>query len=88
MCPPATIQLSGEDRVAIVKELFRNAKEDELTLYPSLLAEGNFASAAFEKKKNRNNADQLSKEARMIKYFAPSSVGAAALNIHSPAQTK
>ncbi|VDO76423.1 unnamed protein product [Haemonchus placei] len=41
-----TSPITSEQRVAIVKNLFRNAKEDELAVYASLLAEGNFARLA------------------------------------------
>ncbi|XGW08233.1 hypothetical protein V3C99_010944 [Haemonchus contortus] len=41
-----TSPIPSEQRVAIVKNLFRNAKEDELAVYASLLAEGNFARLA------------------------------------------
>ncbi|KAL6735841.1 hypothetical protein Aduo_006248 [Ancylostoma duodenale] len=51
-----TTPISSEERVAIVRNLFRNADEKELATYASLLAEGNFARLAeLEKRKSANS---------------------------------
>ncbi|KAK6020026.1 hypothetical protein OSTOST_14326, partial [Ostertagia ostertagi] len=40
----ASTPITSEERVAIVRNLFRNATENELAVYASLLAEGKFCS--------------------------------------------
>ncbi|KAK6737543.1 hypothetical protein RB195_019942 [Necator americanus] len=51
-----TTQIPSKERMAIVRNLLRNARENELRIYASLLADGNFARLAeLEKIKNANN---------------------------------
>ncbi|WKX97763.1 hypothetical protein Q1695_013438 [Nippostrongylus brasiliensis] len=83
-----TSPITSEQRVAIVRNLFKDAKESDLAVYASLIAEGNFARLAeLEKEKNTAavggsmkhirdviKATLLSKDQKAIDFLIPSAV--------------
>ncbi|WKX97762.1 hypothetical protein Q1695_013438 [Nippostrongylus brasiliensis] len=80
-----TSPITSEQRVAIVRNLFKDAKESDLAVYASLIAEGNFARLAeLEKEKNTaavggsmkhiRDATLLSKDQKAIDFLIPSAV--------------
>ncbi|KAK6019310.1 hypothetical protein OSTOST_15060, partial [Ostertagia ostertagi] len=81
----ASTPITSEERVAIVRNLFRNATENELAVYASLLAEGNFARLAeLEREKNAEatgpelqrirEVSLLSKDPKTIDFLVPATL--------------